>query len=117
MTASSLAPRELSERRRVERLPALLPASIEVNQQNFTARVLDIARGGVMLEAAAAILPGTRLRLRCGHIEAEALVIWAHCGLFGIEFTKPLHDRALEHHIARAIALENRRNRHVPTLA
>ncbi|MES2902957.1 MAG: PilZ domain-containing protein [Pseudomonadota bacterium] len=117
MIAYHMTPREIVERRTGERLPILVPASIDVEDQYFTAKVLDIAHRGVMLMTSAVLVPGTSLKFLCGQVEVGALVIWAQGERYGIEFSKPLQDRDVDEQVARAAALEDRRNRRHVTLA
>lgn len=90
-----------------------MPALIEVKDENFTARVLDIAHHGVMLETLTTLELRTSLTLRCGHVEAKALVIWANGGRYGIKFSTPLQDRDIDQQVARTKALGSRRTRRV----
>jgi hypothetical protein len=93
------------------RIPVAVPASISVQNQEFTARLANIAPGGAMLETLAEPEMGARMVLRCGTIAAEAKVIWKEPGILGVSFVSPLCEGDVDEQIARAEALAARRAR------
>jgi hypothetical protein len=95
------------------RVRVAVPASIVVAGQHLTARLLNIARGGAMLQTAADLDIDTRITLHCGTIATQAAVIWKQPGKVGVSFVAPLCDSEVAEQIARAEAMAARRARAV----
>lgn len=97
------------DRRLSQRLCLVVPAFIQVGDEGFTAKLSNIVPGGAMLETSAPVVPGGRVRVRCGTISAEAQVIWWRSGRIGVKFLTPLTEAQVEEQLSRSVALQARR--------
>jgi hypothetical protein len=66
---------------------------------------------GAMLEISAPLIEGTSLLLRCGSIEAHAIVVWIKGQQMGINFSSPLSERQIDEQLSRVAALASRKSR------
>lgn len=103
------APEGGRERRASERFSVVVPATLRLGTHDYTAKLLNIVRGGAMLESSAPAEVGSRVMLRCGTIAVNAIVIWSEAGRIGINFETSLTDTQIEEHVSRSTALSARR--------
>jgi hypothetical protein len=97
------------EQRAAERLPVSLPAYLEVRGSQHSARLLNVAAGGAMIETGAELTAGTRIRFSCGTIRVDAVAVWVRRGKCGIKFYSPVADWQLTEQVSRSDALARRR--------
>lgn len=83
---------EADERRRAERLPIDLEASVrEMGESGTDARILNISERGFMAETSGTFAIGTRLWLMLpGRNRASAMVKWVAGDRLGAEFAEPI---------------------------
>lgn len=86
-----------------------LPAIVSVEDQDYSARIVNIAPGGAMIETPALLRTGMSVLLRCGSIFAQAVVVWSSGCQTGVNFVVPLNDRELAEQLARTAAMSSRR--------
>jgi hypothetical protein len=98
------------EQRSSERLPISLPAYLEVRGSQHSARLINIAAGGAMIETEATLATGTRFRFSCGTIRVDAVAVWSREGKSGIKFYVPVADWQLTEQLSRSDALVRRRD-------
>jgi hypothetical protein len=98
------------EQRTAERLPVSLPAYLEIRGSQHSARLLNVAAGGAMIETGAELAAGTRLRFSCGTIRVDAVAVWLRQSQCGIKFYTPVADWQLAEQVSRSDALARRRD-------
>lgn len=96
-------------RRVHHRAAVALPAIVTLAGQNYSARVLNIAPGGALIECSASFPPAVVFLLRCGSIAAESIVIWEKDGQFGLSFRTPLSEQQITEQLSRNGAMCSRR--------
>ena len=84
----SLQDRE--NRRRAERVPILLPASLESGTHHYNAKLLNIVPGGAMFESNAPLAACSPVVVRCGTVIANAVIAWRKDDRVGVRFEIPL---------------------------
>lgn len=99
------------DRRKWVRSDLALPAIVSSGSRNYSARVMNIAPKGAMLEVSAPVVEGTSLFLRCGSIDAHAVVVRMHGLQIGILFSTPLSERQIGEQLSRAAAVTSLRLR------
>jgi hypothetical protein len=72
---------------------------------------------GAMLEVCAPLTEGTSLVLRCGSIDADAVVVWIKQLRIGLNFTAPLSERQIDEQLSRAAAIASLKSRMSPVAA
>jgi len=87
------------DERKQGRIPLALPGSISVGDR-------------ALIETALAILPGTKVWLRCGPIHRPAIVRWRSGRRAGISFEHSLDIREVDEQIDRSHAIASRRIHH-----
>jgi hypothetical protein len=97
------------ERRASQRERVMLPASVAIGAQAYSARMVNIERSGAMLETAAPVLAGASVVVHCGTVAAQAVVVWTGVGRIGVHFVSPLRLDEVEEQLSRARALVARR--------
>ena len=108
MSSSPTAYNFAHETRKVERVPILVPASMQVNGRESPVRVVNITQYGAQFETAASVASRSRLTLRCGGIVAEAVVIWTMTGRVGVRFLQDQSCSDVARQIARHDAMRSR---------
>lgn len=103
------APEAELEQREHVRSAVGLPAIVSAGDQDYSARIVNIAPGGAMIETSAVLHAGMPVLLRCGSIFAQAVVIWSSGCQTGVNFDVPLSDRELAEQLARTAAMSSRR--------
>jgi hypothetical protein len=98
------------DRRKWLRSDLALPVIVISGGKDYTARITNIAPMGAMLELSAPLTEGTTLLLRCGSIEAEAVVVWMKNLRIGVMFSAPLNGRQIDVQLSRAAALASRKS-------
>jgi hypothetical protein len=93
-----------AERRAAERSPVSLPVLIHAGGRQHVAKLHNLSLTGALLETAAELTRGARLVLSCGTIEADATIVWAGRGSFGIRFAAPVRESVLEQQVKRSQA-------------
>lgn len=96
-------------RREHDRSSVALPAIIEMGQEKFGARVINIAEGGALIKCSASFRPGASFSLHCGSIAADASVVWQDGDLFGVGFRSSLSEVELAEQLFRNRAVESRK--------
>ena len=91
-------------RRESHRLLAVIPVLIRLGDQNFTAKLANIGRGGAMLETAAPILVGATITMCCGTVTVDARIVWRKPGQIGVNFQTPLTDPQIQEQVLRSAA-------------
>lgn len=107
----STSPKALNlhfETREVERVPVILPASMFLNGTVSAVRIVNISRKGAQVETAASISRRCRVTLRCGQINAEAIVIWVETDRVGVRFLNRQSWSDIAELIARHEAVRTR---------
>lgn len=106
---SSLAAGAGFVRREHDRSGVALPAIIRLGGQEYSARILNIAPGGAMIECSASFPPAASFFLRCGSIAADAVVVWEKSGRYGVNFRLPLSREQLTEQMSRNDAINSRK--------
>lgn len=91
--------------RRTRRAVLALPALVKSSGRQQRACVRDLSWQGAMIETPANLRPGAPVRLSCGTIEADAVVVWGKIPLWGLRFLKPLEDAQILNQLHRARAV------------
>ncbi|WP_293991561.1 PilZ domain-containing protein [Sphingomonas sp.] len=68
------------------------PTEMSTGDAAKRVHILDLSTGGAMIYASDPPLPGTLVRLQCGHRHLCARVAWNKERRFGLSFTVPLAD-------------------------
>lgn len=97
------------EQRATERFPMALPGTVRMGDEEYGARIHNLAPGGAMIETAAPGLVGSLLTLSCGTITAGAAVVWRRDGRLGVGFGVPLTESQVSEQVSRSIAIASRR--------
>lgn len=97
------------ERRGSERVAVVVPATIQLDTRDYTAKILNVVHEGAMLETSAPVEVDSRLVLRCGTVAANAVVVWTDAGRIGINFETPLSHAQVSEQLSRSTALSARR--------
>lgn len=101
-------------RRKYDRSEVALPAIVTLAGQDYSARLLNIAHGGAMIECAASFPPAASFLLRCGSISAGAVIVWEKGGRYGVSFRSPLSDRQVTEQLSRNGAIGSRQRANSP---
>lgn len=97
------------QQRRHQRAAVALPAIVTLGAREYGARVLNLARGGAMIECSACLPSEALFLLRCGSISAASLVVWQRGAQYGVNFRLPLTEGQLTEQLSRHHAIESRR--------
>jgi hypothetical protein len=97
-----------AERRAAERTSVSLPVLIHAGGRQHVAKVHNLSLTGALLETAADLPRGASVVLSCGTIEANATIVWASHGSFGIRFAAPVRETVLEQQVKRSQAASAR---------
>lgn len=81
---------------RSHRFSVTVPASIRIDDQQFTAKLTNVVHGGARLESSGLFAVGAKATIHCGMFAADAIIIWQACGKLGVRFTTPLTDAELD---------------------
>lgn len=103
-----IAQHRQGEKRASIRKAVRVPGLVETGNETFTTQVINIDPAGAMLEINGSIRPGSSIFLRCGDIEARALVMWADGNRCGVKFNQSQIPRAVEQQVHRSNALNLR---------
>lgn len=68
------------------------PAAIGMRDRQYSARVLNLAQGGALIETFAPLLARSALKLRCGTCIVATTVVWRISDRLGINFDAPLTE-------------------------
>ena len=98
------------DERKDGRITVALPGSVTVNDRVVSALIFDLAADGALIQMPIAVLPGTKVSLRCGPILRAATVRWKKGRRFGISFDQSLTDHEVDEQIGRSHAIESRRH-------
>ncbi|HET7678950.1 MAG TPA: PilZ domain-containing protein [Xanthobacteraceae bacterium] len=96
-------------RREYDRSAVVLPAIVTLGDQEYGARILNLARGGAMIECSAFFPPATSFMLRCGSIAADSVVVWQKSDQYGVNFRFPLSEAQVTEQLSRNIAIRSRK--------
>jgi hypothetical protein len=99
------------ERRKGNRSDLTLPVIVSSGSKDYRARLINIAPMGAMLEVSAPLIEGASVFLRCGSIDAHAVVIWIRGLRMGIKFSAPLSERQIAEQLCRAAAAASLKSR------
>jgi hypothetical protein len=99
------------ERRNGARSDLALPALVSSGGKDYSARIINIAPMGAMLEVSAPLVQGTSLVLRCGSIDADAVVVWIKGLRMGVKFITPLSERRIAEQLSGEAAVASRKSR------
>lgn len=105
------AAHEWIERRSEDRFPVALPAAIGLAGQQYSARLINLAHSGALIETSAPLHLDTMVALHCGTIIVHAVVAWTKGNHIGLKFKSPLTDAQVIEQVSRTFALEFRRAR------
>lgn len=105
------------ERRKGARSHLMLPVILSSGGRDYRARLINIAPMGAMLEVSAPLVEGTSLFLRCGSIDAHAVVVWIKGLRIGIKFSAPLSERQIAGQLSRAAAAAAHKSRRCVAIA
>lgn len=86
-----------------------LPASLQVDGERHSVRLLDLSPGGAKLDCPASLPTGTAVILDCGTLGRAAVVRWRSAGVMGICFDSELDARDVSALIERSKALATRK--------
>ena len=100
--------KRVPDRRAVERSLIFVPASVLFGEVSFTATLLNIGSGGALIQTNALLPVHSRIKLRCGTIDATAFVVWRYSDRCGVKFVQPLKDSQLIEQISRTAAVKSR---------
>lgn len=96
-------------RREHDRSEIALPAIVTLGGRDYSARVLNIAPGGAMIECTASFPPAASFFLCCGSIAADAVIVWEKGGRCGVNFRVPLSERQVTEQLSRNDAIVSRK--------
>lgn len=96
-------------RREHDRSAVALPAIIRLSGQEYSARIVNIAPGGAMIECSASFPPAASFFLRCGSIAADAIVVWEKSGRYGVNFRSSLSEEQMLEQLTRHEAINTRK--------
>jgi hypothetical protein len=105
------------ERREGDRSDLALPVIISGGGKDYRARLINITPMGAMLEVSAPVIEGTSLFLRCGSIDAHAVVVWINGLRTGIKFSAPLNELQIAECLSRAAAAAAHKSRRCVVIA
>lgn len=97
--------------RKYARSAVALPATLTFENGEYSARILNVAMGGALLECSAPLTPAAQIFLRCGSIAADSVVIWQNGSQFGVNFRFPLREEQVAEQLARNNAIVSRQGR------
>ena len=97
------------EQRREERLTVALPATAASGDKIYGVLVMNLAHGGAMIDASAALPVRSRITFQCGSIMRKATVAWQSGRQIGIRFDRPLAGPEVAEQVSRSSALAARR--------
>lgn len=103
--------------RQHDRSAVALPATVTLDGKDYSARILNLARGGALIECSAPFPPDASLFLRCGSIAADSRVVWEKGGQYGVNFHCPLNEEQVKEQLSRnnaIVALQNLNERSGP---
>lgn len=96
-------------RREHERSKVDLPAIVTLAGREYSARIINIALGGAMIECAASFPAAASFVLRCGSIAADSTVVWQKGGWYGVNFRSPLSEEQVREQLTRNNAINSRK--------
>lgn len=91
-----------------QRTPLVLPASISFENEEYSVRLINLGRGGAMIECSASPPLRSSVLLRCGSVAANAKVIWKKAAQVGVRFHSTLSEQQIAELLARNIAIVSR---------
>ena len=97
--------------RKYARSAVALPATLTFENGEYSARILNVAMGGALLECSAPLTPAAQIFLRCGSIAADSVVIWQNGSQFGVNFRFPLREEQVAEQLARNNAIISRQDK------
>lgn len=89
------------EYRRFGRRRVMLAAKLYSVHGETNAVLLDLSRGGAMLNASPPLPVGCKLLLVRRSLEASATVAWAEGSRLGLEFAEPLDEQLVDYLVSR----------------
>jgi hypothetical protein len=107
----SSVPEQLG-RRMAYRFCVTLPVSIELDGQKFSARLLNLARTGALIETSQTLPANRAIVVHCGTVAAPAIATWAKGNRFGVTFVCPLTEAQFKEQLARSAPLAFMRPRY-----
>ena len=96
-------------RREHDRSPVALPAIVTLGGNEYSARILNLAPGGALIECAASFPPAATFLVRCGSIAADSVVVWQQNGRYGVNFRLPLSEEQVKEQLSRNSAISDRK--------
>jgi len=87
---NTAAPRMGPEHRHWPRIPLWLAASVRSGLAQHNAKLLNVSRGGALIETATPLASGTHVRVDCGALQASGRVVWSSDGQAGVKFADVL---------------------------
>lgn len=95
-------------RRMAYRFSLTLPVYLELAGQKFSARLVNLARSGALIETTATFATESAMIFQCGTVTAAATVVWVEANRCGLTFLRPLTTREIHEQLSRSIALGSR---------
>lgn len=95
-------------RRVAERVPILVPASLDSRNHRYNAKLLNICGEGAMFESRALLAESSRVVVRCGTVVVKAVIVWRKGDRVGVSFETPLAHAQITEQLLRSKALANR---------
>jgi hypothetical protein len=101
MDLATAVPAARHQYRRHGRHRVMLAAKLYSVHGESAAVLLDLSRGGALLNACPAPPSGCKVLLARLNLEAAATVVWSEGNRFGLEFDEPLDEALVEHLVSR----------------
>ena len=107
-TAPQLMRMEIARTSR--RSAATLPVLVQFLGRSHSASLRNLSQGGAMIETDARVYVGDEVDFRCGAIDTRAKVVWQAGKSLGLQFLRPVPEKAIREQLLRADYLAHRRN-------
>ncbi|HET9429514.1 MAG TPA: PilZ domain-containing protein [Allosphingosinicella sp.] len=91
--------------RQHDRSAVALPATVTLGGKDYSARILNLAHGGALIECSAPFPPEASLFLRCGSIAVDSRIVWEKGGQYGVNFQCPLSEEQVKEQLSRNNAI------------
>ena len=92
------------EQRAYRRMPVKLAASLELAFEQQNARLLNLSRGGALVETSKQPNAGSSVILNCGALRTRAKIVWTAGEKIGVRFLDPIPETAVEEQTRRSAA-------------
>jgi len=105
------------ERRALARVKISLPILIAIGWTRYSALVHDLSSEGAMIETTAPLVINTTIRIHCGSVRTEGVVLWHGGDKFGIKFCEQVASRQIDEQVVASDAVATRRKNYAARIA